>query len=195
MTPWYILKIGDFYLAPRPSITVVESDDFMSVTTNDQECGCSLVQEREFRFKLYINGRGSLATAYKIKERIDAALSGACSGGAASGSLLTRTLNDYSLSYTIRSGSTREIEAQLQMGCDAILVLELVVKLINTPAQISPLIVNVTIPTPSVSLVFGPSPAPVAIAVTMPQVGHSIDMTVSPLVVTVTKVTPTVTIV
>lgn len=187
----YILKIDDLYLAPRPSIHVVEPDDF-KVTTGDQECGCSLITEREFRFVLWINGRGSLATAYAMKARIDAKLNLACAGG---GPLFTRTLHDYTLSFTIKNGYTHEIETRYQMGCDAMLVLEMIIKLIDTPAQISPFIVNVTPMTPSYTTTHGPSPSPYAVVATPVTPSTTTLIGVSPKTVSVTEVTPTYTVV
>jgi len=181
------------YLAPIRSIRVEESSDFEKVTTNDVACGsCTLTQEREFTFRLFLLGGGSLESAWSIQRRIVAQLQLACSQQI----LLYRKVQDETaLQYKVVKGTIRMVDTIDQFTCERILALELVLTLVSVPGLVSPLVVGVTLMQPTVVLVNTQAMTPLAVVVSLVQPDVTLDMDIDPLVVTVTLVEPTVVLV
>lgn len=131
----YTLKIGNFYLAPRPSIQVVEPDDFEQLTLKDSggcaNCGGTVnsVSRREFTFTLRYKGQGSLATAWSMFNRLEATLSAGCETNKQIG--FERTVCDEpAMRYNIRSGWQRITESWSQRTKQRILTVELHLNLV-----------------------------------------------------------------
>lgn len=138
----YTLKLGNIWLAPRVSITVEEPRNFEKLITNQRnECAiCASSVEREYTFHICIKDQ-----SYTIKASIDALL---CNLGVDT-TLYRRVQDEIPLEMKIKSGRTKIINVVTQYLCDPILCLELVVRLIESPDSISPLPINITIPTPT----------------------------------------------
>lgn len=158
----YTLKLGDFYLAPKYSIKVEESSDFETLIDNASGGGCdgascALVTEREFKFKLYLLGGGSLASAWSLRSQIDTAL---C---VANIDLYRRVFDETALIYRITSGRTRIVDVRTQYLCESILTLELILKLKSVPASVLPLNVYVSFPTPSLNVIHTVNVSPLAV--------------------------------
>jgi len=134
----YMLKIGTFFLAPRPSIRVEESSDFEQLVEADSgavACGCGSMLTnitRTYTFKLHINGGGSLATAWSIHARIVAALA---SEDCDSLLLRRRVYDEPELVYRITKASIRQVDVETQYGlmdCERWLTLLMVLTLSST---------------------------------------------------------------
>lgn len=123
----FTLKLGNYYLAPRPSITVIESSDFEQLVGEDSaaalcNCGSVLTQDRQFTFKLVINGRGSLATAWSVHARI----AGELESASCEMVLLRRRVCDEPwLIYKVTKASLRVTDVESQYEEDRVLTLEL----------------------------------------------------------------------
>lgn len=194
----YTLKLisstGDFYLAPRPSVTVEESSDFEQLTSLDQKAcnagGCSTLEgERQFTFKLYINGAGSLDTAFKFMERLKAALQPACEGEEVL--LFRRVYDETALVYKIKSDwSLRIVNVESQYDCDRVLTLEM--RLTLTPAvqnqrTPSPVVMAITFPKPTVIVDTTAAISPVASTISFPAIAAiNITLPVDPVELHVT---------
>lgn len=173
------------YLAPRPSITVSESSDFEQLVQADQACGgCTLETDREFVFKLYLNGGGSLDTAWSLHARIMAQLEQACDEEV----LLQRRVQDESwLVYRVKMPSTlRVTDVQTQYGCDRILTVELKLTLeaaVENQRTPAPIVMNISFPRPTISVATSITPTPIASTISFPAPSISMSISPSPLVV------------
>lgn len=132
---YYQLKIGDLWLAPRASITVIESDDFEALTPKDEGSGCAncggdnAISRREIVIKLRYRGRGSLATAWHMYNQTEAVLNAGCALNLQIG-FERRVCDEPWLKYNIRSSYQRQVDTWSQRTCDRILTVELHLNLV-----------------------------------------------------------------
>lgn len=187
----YTLKLGSVYLAPRKSIFVEESKDFEKLVSDSQasDCAtaCSNNSKREFVFTIHFAGGGSLRSAWALHAQVLAQLELACDQEI----LLERTVQDEdTLEYQVSGGILRMIDTINQFTCERVLTMELTLKL-KAREGIQPLLVSVTLMTPTVTMVQSQSMTPLAVAVTFPTPGVLLEVFPDPLVITWTLVTPT----
>lgn len=155
----YTLRLGSIYLAPRFSIKVEEATDFEQLTgadSNAAKCGeCStLDSERQFTFKLHLIGGCSLASAWAIRNTIDAQLDLACDSTIEI--LLRRRVQDEpELVYRVTRGHTRMVDTINQFTRERILTIELQLTLVATTLNLrtpAPVVLGISFPRPTVSV-------------------------------------------
>lgn len=187
----YTLKLGSVYLVPRKSVAIAESSDFERLVDESQasDCAtaCSSNSRREFVFTIYFQGGGSLRSAWALHAQVLAQLDLACDQEV----LLRRRVQDEDwLEYQVTGGTLRMTDTISQYTCERVLTMELALKL-KAREGIQPLLVSVTLMTPTVTMALSQSMTPLAVAVTIPTPGVSLEVFPDPLVVTWTLVTPT----
>lgn len=134
----YTVKIGKFYLAPNPSIQVIEADDFETFDTGSDQEKCSTcsgttasqVNKREVTLKLRYKGQGSLVTAWSIYNKLEAVLGAGCATKKQIG-FYRRVCDEPALTYNIRRATQRMIETWSQRTRQRVLTIEL--KLVLAP--------------------------------------------------------------
>lgn len=162
----YTLKIGSVYLAPRHSIRVEESSEFERFADEEVRCGgagCSTNSKREFTFRLYFIGNGSLASAWALRQQLETELTKACDEQI----LLYRKVRDEpALVYQINSSRIKMIDTVTQFTCERMIIVELTVKVSST-LGLSPLLVGVSFPKLDVGLVSNVAASPLLVGSTL----------------------------
>lgn len=163
----YTLKVGSVYLAPRHSIRVEESSDFERFADEEIQCGgagCSTSSKREFTFRLYFIGNGSLASAWALRSQLEQELIKACDEQI----LLYRKVRDEAaLVYQINSSQIKMIDTVTQFTCERMIIVELTLTVKSASLTESPLLVGVSFPKLDVGLVSNVAASPLLVGSTL----------------------------
>jgi hypothetical protein len=197
-----------FYLAPRASIYVEEDRDMESLASAGECASCGGTPDRDWKLKLHFEGNCSSETAWAFYRRLQAFLDDACD----SDLLIERSVCDETpLLYKVTRTQHRMTDIYNQYLRNRLLTIEVVLSLTawavtgsgvvlvgpsggavsNILAMLSPYIIDVSFPNPTVQLVNSLSPSPLVVTSTIPVPGPTLALPAqTPLVITSTIPVP-----
>ena len=128
----YTLKLGNLFLAPRPSIAIEEPKSFSATLVSNDSClacgGNAVIDYWDAVFKVYYIGNGDLDTAWKMFDVTDRVLAAGCDTG--EDLLLTRSIRcETPRKWAVDRGFQVPVDLQDQYLCKAIVAAELHLRL------------------------------------------------------------------
>lgn len=128
----YTLKLGNLYLAPRPSIAIEEPKNLNATLISQDSClacgGNDIIDYWDAIFKIYYIGNGDLDTAWHMFDVTNATLQAGCDSS--TDLLLTRSIRcETPRQWAVDRGFQVEVDLQDQYICKAIVAAELHLRL------------------------------------------------------------------